>query len=285
VGIGFSGQLPAFDLRVPDSKAEAAGEMAAKLGLSWVRDLLEGTPDATADPPVPPPVLPQLREAKAIWFYGRLGFAPVGALAGGTWGYLRGASAQKLDRAVGPITEVLAELQIPDRFEPLLLALVQEKLPGLVVLTNRLPTESTFARRSLMDSVAPLPPEWDGLRTARSDVSAFQGVDVVVLLRVVNWGLSGRRGWNAPLSVSITAKGTLVNARDRLHVNGFYAHYESAKRKFVVWSADHGQPFRAELCLGIQSVAEQIARQVPAPPQSPVVLAAGPAFVDAADWP
>jgi hypothetical protein len=277
LGVGFAGELPTFDLQIPDSKSEVAGEVVAKLGLSWMRDVLDGTPDAGDDPPVPPPVLGGLREARLAWFYGRLGFTPVGALAGGVYGNLTGASARTIDGALPALTDSLVQFQLPAGFEPLLLGLVREKVPGMLVLTNRLPVESSFPFPSLMETVAPLPADLLGMRTARSDIGGFGGTDVAVLLRVVNWGLSGRDGRNSPLSVSFVVKGTVVNAKERTRVRSFYASYESPKQKFAAWSADAAKPFRDELWRGLESIATQIAGELPTPPPQPAALV-GPAL-------
>jgi len=177
-----------------------------------------------------------------------------------------GVSRRKIDNALPAITGALVQVQLPERFEGLLLGLLREKMPALVLLTNHLPSESTFPLPSLMDAVAPLPEDLQGMRRARSDVSAFEAADVVLLLRVVNWGLSGRDGRDSPLSVSFVIKGTLVNARDRTRGRSFYARYESRKQRFAAWSAEAGKPFRDELWRGIESIAGQIVRQIPPPP-------------------
>jgi hypothetical protein len=266
LGVGFSGELPEFVVQVPDTKSEAAGEMVARLGLSWVRDWLAGTPYETDAPLIRSPILPQWQTASDIWFVGRLGFTPVGTAAGLVYGGFAGESSKKVDRAVPSITNALGELQIPERFEPLLLALLQEKWRGVLGLKSRLPHESTFYRTGLIDEVLPLPPEWQGLQRPRVDVAPFEGADAAVVLRVVSWGLMGLRGRNSPLSLNIAVKGTVVNLRDRTRGREFFATYESCKKKFVAWSRQDGQALRNELRLAIQSVADQIAAQLPAPP-------------------
>src|SRR5262249_27582400 len=155
---------------------------------------------------------PEVREVQLVWFYGRLAFTPIGALAGGVYGNFSGVSAKKARRAEPGVLDALEQVQIPQRFEPLLLALVREKVPGVVLLTNRLPHETTFPTPSLMDTVAPLPPDLQAFRRSRSDVRAFEGAEVAVVLRVINWGLSGREGSNKPLSVSFVVKGTVIDA-------------------------------------------------------------------------
>ena len=278
LGVGFSGELPEFVVQVPDTKSEASGEMVARLGLSWVRDWLAGTPYQTDAPLIGPPILPQWQTATDIWFVGRLGFTPIGTAAGLVYGGFAGEAATKIDRAIPSITNAMAEMQIPERFEPLLLALLQEKWRGVLGLKSRLPHESSFHRPGLMDEVLPLPVEWQGLRQARVDVSSFEGVDAAMVLRVVSWGLMGHHGRNAPLSLNFTVKGTLVNLHDRTRGREFYASYESSKQKFVAWSAQDGQALRDELRRAVQSVADQIAAHVPAPPppSSPKLFAGMP---------
>lgn len=278
LGVGFSGELPEFVVQVPDTKAEASGEMVARLGLSWVRDWLAGTPHETDAPLIRAPILPQWQTATDLWFAGRLGFTPIGTAAGLVYGGFAGETATKIDRAIPSITNAMAELQIPQRFEPLLVALLQEKWRGVLGLKERLPHESSFHRPDLMDEILPLPPEWQGLRQARVDIRPFEGADAAVVLRVVSWGLMGRRGRNTPLSLNFVVKGTLVNLRDRTRGKEFYAGYESPQQKFVAWSAHDGRALREELRRAIQSVADQIAANVPAPPppSSPKLLAGTP---------
>lgn len=266
MGIGFTGELPAFDLQTPDTKSEVAGEMVGKLGLTWMRDVWYGVPNEPDAPPVPPPVLGGLREARLAWFYGRLGLTPLGAVAGGVHGALTGESSRKVKQALPAITDALEQVQLPGRFEPLLLALIREKLPGAVLLTNRLPSETSLPAPGLMETIAPLPPELSAVRKASSDVRAFEGADVAVVLRVVNWGLSGRAGRKMPVSVSFVVKATLILAKERVRGRSFYATYESAKQPFLVWAADGGKPLRDELWRGVESIANQIAVQLPAPP-------------------
>jgi len=127
LGVGFSGKLPAFDLQIPDSRSDAAGDTVARLALSWMRDLWDGLPDAPEARPVPPPLLAGLPEAKLAWFYGRLGFTPVGALAGVVYGNMVGVSRRKIDNALPAITGALVQVQLPERFEGLLLGLLREE--------------------------------------------------------------------------------------------------------------------------------------------------------------
>jgi hypothetical protein len=269
MGVGFGGELPAFDLQTPDTKTEVAGDAVSKLGLTWMRDLWYGVPGEPEAPPIAPPILGDVREVKLVWFYGRLGFAPLGALAGGIHGAMSGISARKMNDALPAITNALAEVQFPSRFEPLVLALIREKLPGAILLTNQLPNETSFPLPSLMETVFPLPPELQALKKSWSDVRAFEGTDVGVVLRVVNWGLSGRAGHDPPLSVSLVLKGTLIRVQERVRGRSFYASYESAKQPFVSWAANGGKPLRDELWRGVESIANQIAAQLPVPPPAP----------------
>jgi len=277
LGVGFSGHLPQFVVQVPASRSEVSGELVSKLGLSWVRDWLKDTPYEGTEPPVAPPLrLPVKfldRVTQDAWFVGRLGFTPIGTVAGLTSGALSGESAKRIDQALPAITNVMAELQIPGRFEPLLLGLLREKWPGVILFTNSLPHESTFLRSSLMNDVVSLPQGWDGLRESRVNIAPFPGADAAVVLRVVSWGLMGRAGRNSPLAVKLTVKATLVNLRNRSLRREFYAEYESGTKSFVSWSDDAGQHLREELLSGIQDIADQITSQVPVPVPEPTPFA------------
>ena len=273
LGVGFSGELPQFVVQVPDTKSEVSGDVVARLGLSWVRDWLAGTPYETDEPLIQPPLrlpLPFLdKVVYDVWFVGRLGFTPVGAAAGFVTGAREGESARKLERALPAVGSAMEEVQMQAGFEPLLLALLREKLPGLSVLTNRLPHESTFHQPERLDREVPLPPEWRGMRRVRSESAAFGGADAGVILRVVSWGLMGRHGHNKLLSVNVVVKGTVVNIREGTRVREFYTQYESPRKKFVEWSVDGGKALRDELRQSVQSIARQIAGEMPPPPPPP----------------
>jgi len=266
LAVGFSGELPQFVVQVPDTKSEVSGDVVARLGLSWVRDWLAGTPYETDEPLIQPPILPQIKQVQDIWFVARLGFTPIGAAVGFVTGARAGESARKLKRALPSVGSAMEEVQMQAGFEPLLLAFLQEKLPGLSVLTNRLPHESTFHQPERLDREVPLPPEWQGMRRVRSDAAAFGGADAGVILRVVSWGLMGRHGHNQLLSVNVVVKGTVVNLREGTRLREFYAQYESPRKKFVEWSVDGGRALRDELRQSVQSIAERIAGEMPPPP-------------------
>ena len=248
VGLAYGGDLPAFDLQIPDTKSEAAGEMAAKLGLKWMRDLHEGL---------------VCNELDGLGVYVGMAFTPVGMTAGAIYGAGAGESARKLQPALMVVTNAMNELQVQEGIQRHLFLLVREKsLQPLTVLTNSFPAESAFRVPSLMDAYAPLPfslaPRQPEIECASSGNDA---VDTLLLIRVVNHGLSGRHGYNSTVALNVALRVTLVRVADRAQLSGFYAQYDGPSRHFIDWAAHDAQPFREEWQRALQSLADQIVAQ------------------------
>jgi hypothetical protein len=107
----------------------------------------------------------------------------------------------------------------------------------------------------------------------RGDLAA-EGMEKVLLVRVINHGLSGLDGHNSPLGYNVALQVTLIRMSDYTQVSGFYATYESpARKKFVDWAVNDAQPFRAEVANALQNLSDVIATELgsrlppaPAPP-------------------
>jgi hypothetical protein len=267
VGLAYGGRLPQFDLQIPDSRAEASGEEAAKKGLSWVRDLKANAVD---------------NELDALWVYIRMGLSPVGLLAGSIYGGCVGESARKLDPAAVVLDQTIKELQVEQAVPRQVFQAVRQKsLRPLVLPTNSFPAESAFRVPTLMDLYAPLPLSFATSQPEKAcGPSAFDGMDTLVLVRVVNHGLSGRDRHNPKLSLNLALRVTVIRAQDRTQLFAFYAQYESPARRFVDWAKDDATPFRVEFQRAVESLAEQIVAQsglqVPAGPNPTGIVQAAP---------
>ena len=267
VGLAYGGRLPQFDFQIPDSRGEASGEEAAKIGLSWVRDLKANAVD---------------NELDALWVYIRMGLSPVGVLAGSIYGGCVGESVKKLDPAAVALDRALKELQVEQAVpRQVFNAIRQKSLRPVVLPTNSFPAESAFRVPTLMDQYAPLPLSFATSQPEKAcGPSAFDGMDTLVLVRVVNHGLSGRDRHNPRLSLNLALRVTVIRAQDRTQLFWFYAQYDSPAQKFIEWAKDDAAPFRVELQRAVESLADQIVAQsglqVPAGPNPTGIAQAAP---------
>ena len=247
IGIGYGGSLPQFDLQIPDTKLEAAEDKAGEFGLHWAREDHEGIRN----------------EAQGIGVLAEMALTPVSMLAGATYGTFAGASGRKLKPALTVLTNIMTELQVQEALRSQLLRLIQQRSPQpLTLMTNPFPAESAFRVPSLMDTIAPLPFSFAAQRQKQEcGPSAFEGIDTLLMIRVVNHGLSGRDGHNSQLALNMAVRVTLIRAQDRTQLSGFYAQFDSPKRRFIKWAVNDGQAFRAEMECGLHSLADQIIAQ------------------------
>lgn len=258
MGLAYAGTLPKFDLQLPQTRMDAAGEASAKLGLSWMRDLHETNVHNVF---------------QALGIYVRMGLTPLGLLAGTGYGAIAGESASKLDPALNTLSRAIHELQVDEMMRSQLLFLLhQRSVQPVVLLTNLSTADTVFRVPSLMDEYAPLPFSFATQQPSKDCASpAFEGLDTVLLIRVVNHGLSGRHGYNSGLAVNVVVVATLIRPQDRTQLFNFYAQYDSAKKSFIEWGANDAQAFRAEMERALQSVTQQILSksglQVPRAPQ------------------
>jgi len=265
IGLAYGGPLPQFDLQIPDTRAEAAEEHAVKVGWSWARDLHEG-------------IIP-LNEAEEAVLCVRMGLTPVGMLGGAVYGAFAGESKSKLEPALTALTNAMTELQVQEALRQKLLLLVQQKSPRPVnIMTNSFPAETAFRLHSLMDDYVPLPS--DTRMRSECNPASFEGIDTLLMIRVINHGLSGLDGHNSRLALNMSVRVTLVRAQDQAQLSGFYAQYDSPARKFVDWAANGAEPFRSEFEWAVQNLAEQIVAQsglqLPPPPPAAMSIVRNP---------
>jgi len=264
LGLAYGGALPEFDFQIPDTRSEAAEEQAVKVGWSWARQLHDG-------------ILPRNQVEEAI-LCARMALTPVGMAGGGTYGALAGESKHKLRPALTALTNALAQLRVQDAPQHELLWRIQQKTTRTItLLTNSFPAETSFRVARLMDVYAPLSPapsRSPSQSESLCNLPAFEGVDTLLMVRVVNHGLSGLDGYNSKLSLNIAVRATLIRPSDSIQLCGFYVQYDSPPRKFVDWAANGALPFRQEMQTALDSIAEQIVVQsglrLPPPPQGPM---------------
>ena len=247
IGLAYAGELPKFDLQVPETKGDLAGERAAKFGLGWVRAANEGLVQ---------------NEPEALAWCGWVALTPVGMAVGGLSGAWSGVSSKKVDTASQAITKAMEDVQVQEAPRRGLLRLIGKLSPvPLTILTNGFPSEKAFPvnDNSLMNQLAPLPYSFAALKAAEErGPLPDEGLEVLLLVRMINHGLSGLDQANAPLSFNMVLHVTVVRVRDHTQLFDFYAKYDSAPKKFVQWAANNAQSFREETERALQSLAAQV---------------------------
>ena len=259
IALVYGGTVPKFDLQVPDTKEEVAGDTARMLSLDWLRFAREHG------------ILCELDGRRV-----QLGMALTfpAWIAGEIHGGIVGKPAKKVDATSLVLGNAMNELQVEEALRWQLMYLVWEKnQQAVTILTNSFPVESEFRMPTIMDIYAPIPlskrvapPH----ATLCANLSA-QGFDRMMMVRVINYGLSGKDGHDSDLSVNMTVRVTFIQLSDATQGDTFYAEHTSLERKFFVWAENNGELFREEFRRGVQNVAEQISSRVPATAPAPGV--------------
>jgi hypothetical protein len=143
----------------------------------------------------------------------------------------------------------------------------QGSLQPVILLTNAFPAESAFHVPTIMDQV--IPPLLPHKKVALP--AGTPQLDTLLLIRVVNHGLSGPDGPNSKLSYNLVVYVTAVRMTDHAQVYNLHAQYSSAARRFVDWAVNDAQPFREEFQRAMQSVAGAIRNEggLQTPPSLP----------------
>ncbi len=254
IALVYGGTVPKFDLQVPDTKGEVAGDTARILCLDWLRFAREHGIQCELD-------------GRRV----QLGMALTlpAWIAGGIYGGIVGKPAKKVDATSVVLANAMNELQVEEALRWQLMYLVWEKnQQAVTILTNSFPPEREFRTPTIMDVYAPIPVS---KRVAPPHAKlcaslAAQGFDKLMMLRVINYGLSGKDGHDSALAVNVAVRVSFVQTADATQGETFYAEHTSSARKFFVWAENNGELFREEFRHGMLKVAEQISSRVPATP-------------------
>ena len=254
IGLVYGGALPSFDLQVPDTRIEVASDTAGKLCPAWVQALEEH----------------RVCTEEGKWIVvASMAWTPVAVTIGAFHGAVTAPSAKRITGSSLVLENAVSELRVADGLRSQLMFMLWRRNPnGLTILTNTFPPESEFRVPTVMDRDCPVPFSYAARHQDLSRPLVAQGMDKLVMLRVIHHGLSGKDGHNSALSVNMAVRATIIRAIDATQLESFCARYDGPSRKFKDWAANNGQPFRDEFERALQKIAEEIFARIPATPPS-----------------
>lgn len=169
--------------------------------------------------------------------------AIIGGLIGGVAGAATAVPAEAVEEAEAAIKTVLATLK------------VQEALRDRVLQVARDQTRHHFV---LFEDQGPPAPD----ATVSYGSLASGGIDAILEISVLVVDLAGEWDVNPPLALVMTMQARLLRAVDGLELYAHTLEYRSATRKFTEWAMNNAKPFRDELNLAQQSLAEKIVEEL-----------------------
>jgi len=172
-----------------------------------------------------------------------IGVATVGAVVGAA----TAEPAAQVQDAEAALTRALAELKIQEALRDRLVTLARDDT-GLVLVPGGDvgPTESDMAV-----DYRPL---------------AAQGMDTIIEVSVIRLGLTGDRGVNPALALSMAARIRLVRGADGAELYHQELIHRSGSWKFVEWAANDAEAFREAMDAAYTDVSRQIIQLVLPPP-------------------
>jgi len=168
------------------------------------------------------------------------GITGAGALIGGIVGAVKGESSKKKKETEVALNSILFDLKI------------QEAMRDHIFKEGQ---EQTRHHLVLLDNKGPVTPD------EKVDYHSLtnEGIDTVIEISPLKFGLVRKEiNINPPLSFQMKVRARLVRVVDGAELYAHTFKYESARKKFIDWSADNGQPFKEEFNQGIQSLARDI---------------------------
>ena len=237
-----------FDVQIPYTKHEAAGEAATKLGLGWlggaseIASAGEGAPFALA--------------ACLMW-------SPVGLTLGSAYGSLAGEREDQLRTNAAALGAAAAGLRFEEKLKDTLLQVADQKA-GCDLAAARLPLLTSTA-------AAPSSRQFHGVKfsfdqshgAAQSPYLplAKQGFRTVLEIKSYQPGLVGSETMNPRLAVSVDVRVRLLEAASGREIYYDYLRYRGPKRRFAEWAANDAQPLRVELEACCRKLADEIVAQ------------------------
>jgi hypothetical protein len=165
--------------------------------------------------------------------------APAGALVGGVAGAAAGVSPEKRKAARETVDAACMGVKF------------QEMMRDCVIQVGR---EQT--RRPLI-GLEEGGPTADGEQVSYRHLGA-KGVDTVLEISLLKFGLEGEGIVNPPLALTMTERTRLIRAVDGKVLYEHRLTYSGVKREFVDWATDNAQPLREELERCYRHLAERI---------------------------
>jgi len=176
--------------------------------------------------------------------------SPVGALVGGVYGTIEGVTESKKKETASALNEVVMDFKIQEMMRDRFLAVARDK------------TTYPFI---LLDEKGPTVPDDEVNYHPISD----KGVDTVVEISVLRYGLWAEPGMNPPLSLFMTVTTKLKRVSDGVVVCNHTFRYEGLEKlKFTKWALDHGKPLRDGMDRSFESLSKEMVEKVFSPGKS-----------------
>lgn len=165
--------------------------------------------------------------------------APVAGLIGGVAGGVLAEPAVKVEKEEARLRNVLTDLKIQETMRNHFLRVAREK------------TNSPFV---VLEEQGPVTPDEEINYCSLSG----NGIDTVLEISVLNFGLKGSMGINPPIEFFMNLRLKLIRTIDGEMVYVTTMRYEGKKLKFADWSANNAQSFREEFNLSYLNLSERI---------------------------
>jgi len=149
------------------------------------------------------------------------------ALIGGVVGAVTGESSKKIKETEKTLNDLIAELRI------------QEAMREHFVSVFRKHTRDSFY---LILRKGPNAPDEEISYASLAN----EGIDTVLELSVLRFGLWGESGLNPPLTFFMTVRAKVIRVKDSSIIYSHTFRYEGTSQKFSDWASDNGQSFREE---------------------------------------
>jgi hypothetical protein len=174
----------------------------------------------------------------AGWLLGLI-LAPVGGLVGSVVGGAMAEPAAKVEKEETTLRNVLTELKIQQTMRDYFLQIAREKTNLLFVV---------------LEEQGPVTPDEEINYCSLSG----NGIDAVLEISVLNFGLTGPTGINPPIEFFMNLRLKLIRTIDGEMVYVTTMRYEGKKLKFADWSANNAQSFREEYKRSYLNLSERI---------------------------
>ena len=186
-----------------------------------------------------------------------IGAATVGAVTGAVVGAVTAESAWRVRDADAVLTHAFAELKIQETLGDRLVTVARDDA-GLTLVPG--------------GDVGPTDPDVD----VDYRPPATRGVDTILEVSVIRFGLIGDRSVNPLLALSMTSRIRLVRTGDGVELYRQELSHRSGSRTFVEWAANDAHAFRETMDRAYTDVAREIVRLVLPPGQGPTLRPAPP---------
>ena len=183
--------------------------------------------------PFAPVMIPTLAALGAVVF----------GVVGGVLGAVEGVPSEKLNEADVELRNAVVEAKLHETMQDRILQVAREKTRNNFIKTEKLgPTASNekVSYHSL----------------------AVKGVDTVLEVSVMKFGLVGKGGINPPLSMVMNVRIRLILTVNDAVIYEDTIKYKSLLREFTYWAENNAQPFFNEVENSYKTISEKIVERL-----------------------